>query len=89
MEGWFAIAGESDDIETLAGAMHFLESGFEIGRHLLDGRQSGGTDPLGVISGFAIEAIERAYFAIIRHKIYPQRHAEAARMNGAENRGMK
>ena len=69
MKGRFTIAGDCDDIKWIAGFLHGFEFGFEIGGGLLTCGQSGGAFTLGVVTGFAIEAVEGAYLAVVRHEI--------------------
>ena len=75
VQGRLAVAREGDNVELLAGGVHGAELGIQAILHIVACGYAGGALSLGVVSGFAIHAVERAYFPIVGHKVYAERDA--------------
>ena len=84
-----AVAREGDYVERSAFGFHCSELLFEHGGDLRAGRKPCGAVALGVVSGLAIDAVERAYFAVVGHEVYAQRRTQTPRVDWAEDGGME
>ena len=60
----FAISRKGDDVRAFAGALHLLESRFELFGHHLSGWQSRFRAAVDVVTTFAVDAIEGTEFPI-------------------------
>lgn len=76
MKRRFSVTRECDYVERLAVLAEEYQFFLEQACRLLARRQSGGTVALGIVAGLAVDTVERAYFTVVRHKVYAKRRTE-------------
>ena len=87
MERRLAIAGEREHIGALAGGCHLLKLPSEAVGNILPGGAAGTGAMVGVEAAFTVDAVERAYLAIVGLKVDTKGKTKAAAVNRAENGG--
>ena len=86
MTGGLTVAGKGEDIGQLTVGNHLLQFGFKLLRDFFPGGEGERRTVVFIETTFAIDTVEGTDLAVGRQQVNAQRDAEAAAMDGAEDR---
>ena len=84
VQSGLAVAREGDYVERFARLVHGGKLFAKLFAHLVARRHTRGALTLSIVAGFAVNAVERAYFAVVRHEVYTERNSQPTAVNGSE-----